>query len=340
MRKLIWLVLVAVAIYAGYWFFGANRIGAEARRALEQARAQGWGDAQALSVAGFPSRFDLTFDSPVLADPAGRWRWSAPFAQIFALAYAPNRVIAVAPAGQIIEIEGSPLRLDPKDMRASVRVDYATSLPLQEARLSMQAATLSAPDQAAPLLTADALSAAIRLAVPEGAGAEAAQADQTRYRLGAEITDLVLPQALIDRIAPGAGLQRTVTRLHLDAVAGLDAPLDRFAPAAPPRLETLSIADLSLDWEGRTVQMAGDLRLRPDGRPEGVLTIRSAQWRDWIALAGTAGFLRPDEARLAVQLGGLLAASKGGEAVEVPLSFRDGQMALGPLPLGPAPRLR
>ncbi|MFN4131268.1 MAG: DUF2125 domain-containing protein, partial [Paracoccaceae bacterium] len=58
------------------------------------------------------------------------------------------------------------------------------------------------------------------------------------------------------------------------------------------------------------------------------------------ALATTMGLIKPEIAPTVQNMMQAVAGSSGDpEVLEMPLIFRDGQMLLGPLPLGPAPRL-
>ena len=68
MRKLIWLVMIATLAYAGYWFFGARKIEEGAQAMIVQARSEGWGDAQSVSLAGFAAQIG----APVTQDVRDR----------------------------------------------------------------------------------------------------------------------------------------------------------------------------------------------------------------------------------------------------------------------------
>ncbi|WGT49821.1 DUF2125 domain-containing protein [Thioclava nitratireducens] len=346
MRKLIILVLVATLAYCGYWFYGAHKIENGARDMLAQARQEGWGDAQSVSLAGFPSRFDLTFDKPELKDRGGLWRWSAPFAQIFALGYEPNKVIAYLPSGQMLHLGDKTYRLTQDDMRASMTVGYSTALPLENAVAVVASPVLTPQGAAKPELSADQLRLAIaRKDKAQGAiGASAQAADlvmpAAAYRLGAEAKKLKLPADLLERIDPKGTLPDTITRLHFDALMGTREPIDRSAlEAGLPGLMTFAISDLSLSWGDNDVSVEGNLTVDPSGYPDGTLTIRSASWRNWVGIAQGMGLIGKDEVKLVTGIGAMLAAKNPDGALEVPLIFKDGQMSLGPVPLGPAPQL-
>ncbi|OOY05272.1 DUF2125 domain-containing protein [Thioclava sp. F28-4] len=346
MRKLIILVLVATLAYCGYWFYGAHKIENGARDMLAQARQEGWGDAQSVSLAGFPSRFDLTFDKPELKDQGGLWHWSAPFAQLFALGYEPNKVIAYLPSGQSLQLGDRSYKLTQEDMRASLTVGYSTALPLERAIAVITAPVLTPAGETAPALSADQLRFAIeRKDKAQGALGGSAQAADlvmpaAAYRLGAEAKSLKLPGDLLERIDPKGELSDTIARVHFDALIGTREPIDQTAlEAGMPGLMTFSVSDLSLSWGGNDVSVEGNLTVDPSGYPDGTLTIRSASWRNWVGIAQSMGLIGKDQVKLVTGIGAMLAAKNPDGALEVPLVFKDGQMNLGPVPLGPAPQL-
>ncbi|MBC7146851.1 MAG: DUF2125 domain-containing protein [Thioclava marina] len=345
MRKLIWLVVIATLAYAGYWFFGARKIEEGAQAMIVQARSEGWGDAQSVSLAGFPSRFDLTFDKPELRDRNGAWSWKAPFAQLFALGYAPNELIAYLPSGQTITLGDRSYTLDLADMRASTTVGYSTALPLEEAIAVLSNPVLKPDTGTAPTLAADQIRLAIsREDKAQGALKGAAEASglvmpAAAYRLGAEAVNLTLPPDLAKELAPKAGLPATVARLHLDAIAGLRAPITQAAAQEGlPGLMTFSVSDLSLSWGGNDLSAKGDLTIDPSGYPEGTIMIRSASWKNWIDIARGLGMIGKDEVKVLRTVGTMMAANDPGNALEVPMVFHNGLMSLGPIPLGAAPQ--
>lgn len=345
MRKLIWLVVIATLGYCAYWFIGARKIEDGAQAMLMQARAEGWGDAQSVSMAGFPSRFDLTFEHPELRDQNGAWSWSAPFAQLFALGYSPNEVIAYVPSGQTIRVGDQSYKMTQADLRASLTVGYSTALPLEEAVAVATDPVLTPEGGNAPTLAADQLRLAIaRVDKAQGALKGAANAGAlvmpaAAYRLGAEVVNLTLPPDLAKELAPKAGLSDKVARIHFDAIAGLREPITRASTQEGlPGLMTFSLSDLSLSWDGNDLSAKGNLTIDPSGYPEGTLDIRSASWRNWIDIARGLGLVGKDEVKLLRSVGGVMAAKNPDGALEVPLTFHDGLMSLGPIPLGPAPQ--
>ena len=128
MRALIWITAVLSLAYGGYWAVASSQVRAGATQALDEMRAEGRADYSALSLTGFPSRFDLTITDPVFAGAQASWR--APFLQVFALSYRPNHIIAVWPHEQTLAVAGQRIAVTSDDMRASAVFGAQTALPL------------------------------------------------------------------------------------------------------------------------------------------------------------------------------------------------------------------
>lgn len=326
MRVILWLVALFAVLWGGFWYFGAQKLRSETETALTQMKAEGRADYSGFDLGGFPARFELTVTDPALADPGGRWLWRAPSLTIHALAYDPGKIIALLPSGQTIEAAGETIALSTTDMRMSAGFGLSTALPL------LHAEAISDATEAKSDLGWTLAAKQIRLAIrEEGAAA-------FRYRLGAEATALALSGPPAEVLAR-ASLPASPGQVRIDADATFDRALDRAAADAPPKLSALALSALELDW--------GDLSLRGDGRidisaagaPEGVINLRLRNWQGLPPLLVATGTVPPEmEKQLGDMLQQLAALSGDPEELALPLTFKAGWMALGPLPLGPAPR--
>lgn len=324
MRRLIWGILALSGLYAGYWALGAKALRGGAEAALIEARGAGWGDAGAISLAGFPSRFDLTLEEPRLTDPAGAFEWRAPLAQILALSYQPNRVIFWAPPTQSLRLGRQEFTLTNSDMRASIEVALNEAAPLTEATLVIEAPAIAEASQGA-LARARQLRAAIAEApaLPEAPEAPA-------YRIGLELLD-----------AESAALTGPISQLTLDAVASLSTPLDRHLAEQPiaPRAKHISLRRLDLNWADKRLAAEGELTPDAAGYPQGTLTLESADWRAWLTEAEAQGLLPPENKQLVISAAESLARQSPDGVLRLPLGFRGRKVYFGPIALGPAPRL-
>lgn len=317
MRKLVFMVLIFAAAYGGYWFAGSRALLAGVQAVLADLQAQGRMTHQGVSLRGFPSRFDLTLDEPALM--ADGLAWSAPFVQVFALSYRPNRIIAVWPHQQTLAVAGQVIALENRDMRASAAFGAQAALPFDHAQL-----VVTAPVAASDLgwrLAADVLRLAAQV-----------QDDPRVQRIGAEALSITL-----DGLDPA--LPRTLDRAHLDATVTIDAPLDRHL-AAPPRPVAVEIATASLAAGHLALDAQGRVDIAPDGSLAGRIEVTAQGWRAMLAMARDTGLLPAQEAaNLERMLDGLARAGADPDRVTLPFTLDAGRVYLGAFPLGAAPRL-
>jgi hypothetical protein len=323
MRWLIAVVLVASALWAGYWFVGARTVEGAARDWLA---TQNGPDRsltyEALAVQGFPNRFDLTIDQPSVTDAARGYGWEAPFLQILSLSYKPWHVIAALPPTQRITLPGASLTLEAQKLQASLVMQPDQRLPLDRVVLIGEDLRLSGD----LILTAPELRLAARTRpeTPDG------------YEVGLAITDFSSPVLTLADPLPAR-----VQSLTLNGVAHLSGPLDRMALQSPPQILRLEIAGAELLWGEVSLFVTGDLRADAAGQAEGSLSLRLNNWRQALEAAQSLGLLTADQATSWARAAEFLAGQSADPArVELPLRMAEGQMYLGPLPVGPAPFLR
>ncbi|MFT3974018.1 MAG: DUF2125 domain-containing protein [Amaricoccus sp.] len=120
-----------------------------------------------------------------------------------------------------------------------------------------------------------------------------------------------------------------------------DRPWDRAAvEAGLPALKQVSVRDLHLAWGRLDLRAHGTLDVDAQGFAAGRLDIAATNWRDMIDVAEQGGMIGANMAgTLRVGLGLLAQMAGNRESIEIPLAFADGQTRLGPIPIGPAPRL-
>ena len=324
MRFILWFVLGLGVVWGSYWFVGARIVRQDAEGWFADQRAAGMvAETSSITVAGFADRFDTTLNDIHLADPASGWGWSAPFAQILAMTWKPWHLIAALPHEQTIEVpDGQTVKLDSARMMASLLMQ--PELALTPVRLVIEGEALA--------LTSDA---------GWTAGAEtvvlAAENDSTRVNtvhLGADVKALTLPETLAHLPDMGSA----IALLHVDAGATLTEPLDW--DTTDPKVLELTLREAHLVWGPIDLVASGDLKAAADGRAEGEIDLGLKGWRNLPALVVALGLVPPqNQVTVERVLEFLSKTGKDPAVVNLPLIFKSGQMSLGPLPLGPAPRL-
>ena len=324
-RRLTLAAAILPAIYGGYWWAGSSAMEAGFESWLDARRADGWTAEADVATRGFPSRFDTTFGGLRLADPRTGWGWEAPGFQTLMLSYDPTAAMAVWPPEQTVQTPLGPIEIESARLTGRVDLAAAPSLPLDEITLMGEA--LTATGFFGTLAAREASFATRRdPGLPNG------------HRIGLLLRETVLPEPLLAAVPPEARPEGLPT-LRLDARAGLDRPLDRSAAEGdPPRLTELDVDAFELDWGEISARASGDLTLA-GGIPDGRLDVEVRGYERLRPILTSAMGQRPG-----VLAYGVLSAMARGEGdpdvLAAPLAFENGMMSFGPIPLGPAPRLR
>jgi len=326
MRALVWLVVAAALAWGGYWFVGA--------RALETG-AQAWFQAQTeaglvaersdLSVSGFPNRFDMTVKDLRLEDPGTGYGWTAPFVQILSLSYRPWHIIAAFANQQQVRTPWQDLAVASDKLQGSVVIVPGLNLALD--RLTLVGDAMSVTSDMGWTASVETLRFATKQVGTDG----------TRHEIGLEMLGLG-PDPSVTAALPD--FPETLEKLRLDAIVTLTAPLDRRAAESNPRPSQIDVKEAQLVWGTLILSGSGTIAAAADGVAEGRIALRLTNWREAIPLAVAAGLIKPEVAPTWVNMFALLAAQTGdAENLDLPLVFANGRMSLGPLPLGPAPRM-
>ncbi len=327
MRRLLIIVIVLAAVYGGYWFVGARTVEGGARDALADLTTQGWNvEFSDLGTRGFPSRFDTTITDLKLTTPDGLLTYAAPFLQAFALSYQPNKVIAAFPQTQEFTIAGQNLTLGSDRLRASAGVKA-------NAGLSFESATLEAN-----MLTVDSEVAAVRTGPALIAVRAATMPNAYDGYIGLE--KITLPDDLWQQMFPNGALPLSIEATRVNATLTLDRELNRalMSDDTPPAVTAFTLKELSIIWGDLTINAEGKLDIDMNGVPSGKITVTAFAWKDLLRGLSNVGVIEPDIATTYRNMGEVLA--NGSETLTVPLTFQNGFMSLGAIPLGLAPRFR
>lgn len=328
MKRLAYLIVIAAMAWSGFWLAGYWGLSRALPAWFDARQNEGWvAEYEDLSVTGFPSRLDSTFTNLSLADPDTGVAWDAPFFQLFALTYRPHHVIAVWPNSQSLATPNQRLDITTGDMRASLVLDPGTDLTLARSNLAIDA--LGITSSADWTLSADA----VKLAMHRS------DTTPTQYRLALQADGLTPPVGF--ELPDGLTLPRSFTRFQADLTAEFDRPWDRSAiEDTRPQPVMLDLTLAEIIWGDLELNAAGRVTLDTLGSPTGEITIRAVNWRDILDVARRSGQLPDSAIDLTEQALSLLAQLSGNEnTLDIPLSFAGGRTKLGPLPIGPAPRL-
>jgi hypothetical protein len=322
-RRLMLAGLVLALLASVGWLAAALTIRLAVAGWVEARAGEGWrAEAAEIATWGFPTRFRTRIAAPALGHPAGLWAWSASEIALVQPALAPWRLRIDGPSEQVIRMPAARAAIRSGAMTVTVALDPLAGFVLT--RTGAFVRDLEAEG-----------GGGWRLSLAEGR-ASAVLGDGDAYEIRLEVDGLVPPGIL------GAAAGATGAAATLDAAGHLtfDRPLEMAAGAGPPRPIRLDLERFEAVWGDLSLRASGRLELGPDGTPEGALGIRAEDWRAMVALAVAAGAVEPRMRETTEGLLGVVAGLSGDpEIIEADLVFANGRMSLGPLPLGPAPRL-
>ena len=331
MRILLVAILLLFTGWAVYWVIGSTAKDRVLAAWFEDRRADGWvAEHDEIEVRGFPNRFDTTLTNLELADPETGLAWRAPFFQVLALSYEPNHIIAVWPDRQTLATPEETIEIKATTMRASVRFEPDTALALDRATMELE-----------------------EFRARGGRGWESAIAsaifatrqDPTRahfHDIAFDAKGVRPADALRARLDPSGFLPETIGVMKLDLTLGFDAPWDRRAiEERRPDITRVELNDLNAVWGRLELRATGALDVDTAGYPAGKITVKAKNWREMLQIGVDAGFL-PEGLAATLERGLAVMAEMSGhpDTLDAPITFADGGMSFGPIPLGPAPMLR
>lgn len=329
MRALLVVILIAAALWSGYWFVGSRAVERGVDQWFAAQSAQGITAERAdVAVQGFPNRFDLTVTEPRLADPQRGLSWQAPFVQVFAMTWKPWHLIAALPDRQTVGLPGQKVTVTSSRLRGSLVMTPGTDLTLDRSTIEGDNIRL-ASDRGWSTAVARMLLATRRDAE-----------DAALHEIFFEATSITPDQAFRMGLKPVSDLPELIDRVRIDARAGFSAPIDRFAARTPPRVQRIDLREAALVWGRMSLSAKGSIAAGPQGQAEGRIDLRISPWRDLVPVLVAANLVSPEVAPTVERAMELLAQQgTDPEVLDVPLVMAQGRMALGPIPLGPAPRM-
>jgi hypothetical protein len=321
------LLLAAAAAWTTYWLWARGELQARidgAQRDLARAGYQiSWSHR---GIGGYPFRIDVTLNDVRVRDPSG-WGLDAPVLEAEAFAYTPGLWMLAAPQGlTFVRPVAGPVRVAGKVLHASL-----TDLDKRPLSFSFQGEGLSF--QPLPGARPFALTAADLVEFHLRAG------PNDEGGVFVQVTNGQSPPAgLFGRIAGGKPISLTwnSTLSKMSAFAGADwAEAVRRWSDAGGRMTVRDTSQLSAG-DALIQARSGTLDAGPDGRLRGDLDValrQAPRALGAMAATGALPYATADAARAVTQ------ARQEGDTARAAISFEAGQTTLGPVALGPAPKV-
>lgn len=329
MRRLITILLIGSALWSGYWFVGKTAKQTVLETWFADRRDAGWtADYSDFRVVGFPNRFDSRFTDLNLRSPLTGFGWQASRFHILALSYKPNHIIAVFPDTQKLSLALEDVSVSSSEMMASVVFEPDTNLAVSRIQLLTMGLGLKGD------IGWNAGAEKLSLSTRQNEGVKFA------HDVIFDAADVTPTRAFRSGLDPKGRLPATIKTLYLDMMLGFNAPWDRVAiESGAPEVTQIKLNNLDMAWGVLGLSATGTLDVAKDGAIKGRLSLEIINWREVLELTVTSGLLDQKTAdTIGRGLELLTFGSDDPNSLAVPLVLVDGSMALGPIPLGFAPR--
>ena len=321
------LLLIAIVAWSGLWFWARGEAQARMDAAVADLQRAGyavtWKDRV---LGGYPFRMDVTLTDFSAREPSG-WALQAPRLEAEAYVHAPGHWMLAAPEGlTFVRPKGGPVQVRATNLRASLK-----DLDKRPSSFSFQAVkpTFEPQPGAQPfaLASADLVEFHLRPG-PDDEGGVFLDLKNGKARLS----------GLFARIAGDKPISMNwnATLSKMSAFTGATWPdAVRNWTAAGGRM-TVRNAGITAG-EALIGARAGALSVGSDGRLTGALDVTLRQAPRALGVLGDEGVIPQPNAEAAMAVA--RARQGPGDAATATITFQAGQTTLGPVAIGPAPKV-
>lgn len=324
-------VLVTLAVLWSLYWFGAGyalRTGIDSW--FDGRTTQGWqAEFSDIQTQGYPLRHITTLDSPALADPVSGAAWHGDWISFDSPAYWPGQqVLRFADTPHYLSYYDQTIVVQAQDLMAELYLKAGLALEIE--RLTLTAGRWEIEGEKGQVLAAQSL--------------ELAMVQQERpetYKIDVNATDFALGAGIRAMLQSSDSLPSEFQALELDMKVTFDRVWDRMSleiQRPQPRQIDLKLAEIQ--WGELRLFATGDLTVDGLGIPTGDIAIKAENWRGMLQMAQASGAFPKQILDPAESVLGLLAGLGGNpNSLDIKLTFKNGSVAIGPLPIGAAPRI-
>lgn len=330
MRITIRLLVLLAVIWSGWWWLAATFIDRGADGWLAARRAEGWqAQVQPIATKGFPSKFQTQITDLSLADPETGVALRLDSATISAPAYWPGYVTLSLPSAPIeLDIAAATHLFRVQDGTARLHLHPGASLQLDH--MQTRGGAWQWNTRQGNALAGDdwSMQVAQDPAVIE------------KYQFDLQITNLRPGDQLRTQFSVPSDWPLSFEHFTADLAVTFERPWDRRAiEETRPQPRRITLREAKAAWGPVRLAANGDLTVDSMGIPEGAANLLVENWTELLDLAVAGGALPANIRPQAQAMLGAL-ANMGGDPTRLDLSLRfaAGEMYLGPIRLGPAPR--
>lgn len=330
MIRLIKIGVMLGLVWSLYWYGAGYALRHSITNWFQTQEANGWqADFADINTSGYPLRHITELTSPALADPVNGTAWQAEWLHLDSP--------AIWPGQQTLRFAHTPQRLSYFDQTAVVTaedmvatLDLKPGIALALNQMALTAGRWVVSGENGPLIGATSLNMAmIQTDQPETYQFDV---DAQQFTPGERLRRLMRSN---DQIPP------SFETLTLDMTVRFDHQWDRSAlEQRRPQPVAIDLKLAEMHWGALRVLTAAKMTIDANGVPTGTVTLKAENWREMLAMAQASGAIAPQAVGPTEKVLNTLAGLGGNpNALDVTLTLRDGIIAFGILPLGPAPRI-
>lgn len=331
MRRVVKITISLSLLWSVLWLGSAYALKGVYWAWFTEQEARGWQvDFADHRVQGYPLRHVTTLSLPVFADPFNGTAWSAEYLTLTSPAYWPGDVTVTFPNGpQRLSYYDQTSVLSAQSMTAEL--DLKPTLDLQLHTLSLVSGPWTIMSEDGTRIGADGLTLSM----------VQSETDPATYDFTATAPQFSPSETMVLLASTADELPDTFESLQMTAQVTFADPWDINALSnrrPQPRHIDLQLAEAH--WGDMVFRMAGRMDVDENGILDGTVSLRAENWQSALQIAHDAGHLpAPIHSTLETGLSMIARLSGDPERIEMDLTLRDGMVNLGPLPLGPAPRI-
>jgi hypothetical protein len=332
-RILFTTMALGALAWVGWWHVVARGQEAALAAWFDDRARHGWqAEHDAIGLTGFPLRLEREITAINLADPKTGWAWTAPWLRIESAAFRPTRFDVTLPDTQSLAVPGERAEIASATMTAALELRPTPALDLIQATIEVAGLDV----RSRPILGSGWTASA---GIVEADITERVNDDGYAITFLAE--KVILPEPLMARIDPTGLAGRNLERMTFDGAAVFDTAIDRhLIEDGRLALRAATIRRAGFQWGRMLLDAKGAITVDDQGYPVGKIDVTARQWRDIIELAERSGAIGPDVAEAlttALELVALLGGNR--DELDATLRFKDGEVRIGPVAIGRAPRL-
>lgn len=330
MRLLIRICVVLALLWCGWWWLAATLVSGGIDDWLAARRAEGWdAQVQETRASGFPLRVATRLEGITVAAPAGIAVEADRIGISFPTYWPGNVTLSLPDTPVTLRTPAGAFFLKAKEGRASVNLDPGPALELEQ--VTADAGPWQLNGQGGNLMSAESLQAA----------ATRSKREDAVYEVTLDAEGFAPGDLLRRSLALAEDWPRTFDTLLADLDIRLDRPLDmRSLETEPVQVRAVTIRQIDLAWGDLRFAASGTVEIDAEGVPDGTIALRLDNWRTAVAQAERAGIVTAQARGQAEVILNALANMGGStETLALDVRFAQGEMYLGQIRLGPAPRL-